>query len=147
MGLPSLVSETWEFRSCLERRVLRYQASSSSPEVEERKATGAAQGSGKSPEHWMDSGPVALATSSACSASRRTTAGETASAGGTMSNIQTLYNRIEPELPEARCSFFERGCVLLSRVPQAGRGDARMVQFTGVADVPALQAGGGDFGM
>src|ERR1017187_1613323 len=53
-----------------------YHASNSSSEFAERKATGAALGSGKSPAHWMDSGPLALATSSACSASRRTTTGE-----------------------------------------------------------------------
>ncbi len=59
----------------------------------------------------------------------------------------TLEDRVEPEFPEARGSFFERAGVLPSRTTQAGRGDARMVQFTGVAHIPALQAGGGNFGV
>ena len=56
--------------------VLRYHASSSSPELAERKVTGDGAWCGGLPKHWIDSGPAALAHSRAFSASRRTTTGE-----------------------------------------------------------------------
>lgn len=44
--------------------------------VGEKKATGAGVGWREPSKQWMDSGPSTLASSKACSASRRTTTGE-----------------------------------------------------------------------
>ena len=58
-----------------------------------------------------------------------------------------LQDGVEPEIEETCGSFLEGGSVLAGGRAQVGRGDACMVQFAGVAYIPALQTVGGDLGM
>ena len=60
---------------------------------------------------------------------------------------QALQDGIEPQLPESRGGLFQCGSVFAGRMRRFGGTDACMVQFTGVAHIPALQAGSGDLGM
>jgi hypothetical protein len=51
-------------------------------------------------------------------------------------------------LVEEGCGgFFEGGGVLLGGGAEVGGGDACVVEFAGVAYIPAFEAFGGDFGM
>jgi len=56
--------------------------------------------------------------------------------------IEGSENRIQPKLPELGRCCFQRLGMLVSRSPQGGHGDSGMVQFAGVADVPAFKVSG-----
>ena len=95
-----------------------YHASSSSPEISEKNATGGEAGCAWPPKHWMDSGPAALAHSRAFSVSRRTTTGD--------------RPRLEAMPKHARAVWFRRQRETARKKPRPRRRSVSAIALAGL---------------